>query len=56
MVPSEPSLVVVPSEPSLAVVPSEPSLEVEVEVVPPCQTEYLPVLKAVGSAAYQSSD
>ena len=31
-------------------VPSEPSTEVEVEVVPPCQTEYPPVLKAVGSA------
>ena len=37
-----------------AAVPSEPSMEVEVEVVPPCQTEYLPMLKSVGSAAYQS--
>ena len=37
-------------------VPSETSMEVEVEVVPPCQTEYPPVLKAVGSAVYQSSD
>ena len=35
-------------------VPSEPSMEVEVEVVPPCQTEYPPVLKAMGSAVYQS--
>ena len=31
-------------------------MEVEVEVVPPCQTEYPPMLKAVGSAVYQSSD
>ena len=31
-------------------------MEVEVEVVPPCQTEYPPVLKAVGSTVYQSSD
>ena len=38
-----------------AAVPSEPSMEVEVEVVPPCQTEYPPTLKYVGSAAYQSS-
>ena len=36
--------------------PSKPSMEVEVEVVPPCQTEYPPVLKAMGPAAYQSSD
>ena len=36
-------------------VPSEPSMEVEVEVVPPCQTEYPPVLKSMGSVAYQSS-
>ena len=35
--------------------PSESSMEVEVEVVPPCQTEYPPVLKSVGSATYQSS-
>ena len=26
------------------------------EVVPPCQTEYPPVLKAVGRVIYQSSD
>ena len=31
-------------------------MEVEVEVVPPCQTEYPYVLKAVGPAVYQSSD
>ena len=26
------------------------------EVVPPCHTEYPPLLKAVGPAIYQSSD
>ena len=31
-------------------------MEVEVEVVPLCQTEYPSVLKDVGSAVYQSSD
>ena len=31
-------------------------MEVEVEVVPPCQTKYPPVLKAVGSVVYQFSD
>ena len=38
--------------------PSEPSMEVEVEVevVPPCQTEYPPMLKELGPAVYQSSD
>ena len=38
--------------------PSKPSMEVEVEVevVPPCQTKYPPVLKVVGPAVYQSSD
>ena len=37
-------------------VPSEPSMEVEVVVVPPCQTKYPPVLKSVGSVVYQSFD
>ena len=37
-------------------VPSEPSMEVEVEVVPLCQTNYPPVLKDVGLAVFQSSD
>ena len=31
-------------------------VEVEVEVVPPCQTDYPPVLKAVGPAVFQSFD
>ena len=31
-------------------------MKVEVEVVPTCQIEYPPMLKAVGPAAYQSSD
>ena len=34
----------------------EVEVEVEVEVVPTYQTEYPPVLKAVGIATYQSSD
>ena len=34
-------------------VPSKPSMEVE--VMPPCQTEYPLVLKYVGPVVYQSS-
>ena len=34
-------------------VPSKPSMEVE--VVPPCHTEYPPVLKSVGPVVYRSS-
>ena len=31
-------------------------MEVEVEVVPSCQTDYPPVLKAVGLTVFQSFD